>query len=190
MTVRKIIEKYSTFNEKEEIERESFLQFLNNFNEEEVALRSNLIGHLTASAWIVNKSRSSVVMAHHNIYKSWAWLGGHADGDKDMLYVAKKEAKEESGLSQISVISEEPIDVAVLNVLPHIKNGKFIPSHLHFNVTYLFEANEDGKLFFRPDESSGIKWIKNKDVLSVSSKIHIKEIYKRIMKKVESNFII
>jgi len=185
MSVKKIIQAHSPFNETEEMEKESFIQFLNSFSEEQVLLRSNLIGHLTASAWVVNKNRNSVLMAHHNIYKTWAWLGGHADGDKDMLYVAKKEAKEESGLSQISVINDNPIDISVLSVLPHIKKGKVVQSHLHFNVTYLLEANEDDKLFCRPEENSGVKWIKNEDILSVSPEKNIQEIYNRIMEKVK-----
>ena len=185
MNLKKIIESHTPFDENEELEKQSFLQFLNNFNEEEIGLRSNLIGHLTASSWVVNKSRDSVVMAYHNIYKSWAWLGGHADGDKDMLYVAKKETAEESGLSNFSVLSELPIDVAVGNVQPHIKKGKFVPAHLHFNLTYLFEADDKLPLSYRPEESSGVKWIKNKDVLSQEDNEHIKQIYDRIMKKVE-----
>ena len=37
-------------------------------------------------------------MVYHNIYDSWSWLGGHADGETDLLAVALREVKEETGL--------------------------------------------------------------------------------------------
>ena len=185
MSIKNIIKSYTPVTKEEEIEKQSFLQFLDNFDEDFCGQRSNLVGHLTSSAWVVNKSRDSVVMAHHNIYKSWSWLGGHADGDKDLLYVAKKEVEEESGLSKILALSETPIDVAVINVNPHIKRNKLVPAHLHFNVTYLFEANEDDSLIHRPEENSGVKWVKNSEVLTESSEDCMKEIYTRIMRKAE-----
>lgn len=185
MNLKEIIKSYCCLNEEEEIERLSFLQFIRNFKEEELGLRSNLIGHLTSSAWVVNKQRTKAVMAHHNIYKSWGWLGGHADGDRDLLYVAKKEVAEESGLNKVLVLNENPIDIAVINVNPHIKNNKLVPAHLHFNVTYLFEADEKDALIHRPEENSGVKWVKNEDVLTESSEEFMRQIYGRIMKKTE-----
>ena len=186
MTIKEIIESYCCLNEEEEIEKQAFLQFINNFTEEDLGLRSNLIGHLTSSAWVINKSRNSAVMAHHNIYKSWSWLGGHADGDRDLLYVAKKEVTEESGLSKILALQETPIDIAVINTTPHIKNNKFVPAHLHFNVTYLFEVDEKDLLIHQPEENSGVKWIKNEDILKEPMENFMKPIYRRIMKKAES----
>jgi len=186
MNLEETIKSYCCLNDDEEIERLSFLQFINTFKKDELGLRTNLIGHLTSSAWVVNKSKTKAVMAHHNIYKNWSWLGGHADGDTDLLYVAKKEVEEESGLSKILVLNENPIDIAVINVNPHIKNNKLVPAHLHFNVTYLFEANEDDSLVYSPKESSGIKWMTNEEILNEPVEDFMKEIYSRIIKKAES----
>lgn len=63
--------------------------------------RENLTAHFTASAWTVNPDRTKVLMAYHNIYRSWAWLGGHADGDSDLLAVALREVQEELSLIHI-----------------------------------------------------------------------------------------
>lgn len=183
--LRKIIEKHPASDEMERRDKQSFLQFLDGFNEEEIGSRDNLIGHLTSSCWIVNKSRNATVMAHHNIFKSWAWLGGHADNDKDLLYVAKKEIAEESGLKEVTVVNENPIDISVLPVFSHTKKGVFVPSHLHFNVTYLLEADEESPLHHQPEENSGVKWIKHENVLSETSEECMRDIYKRIIQKIK-----
>ena len=104
--------------------------------------RSNLIAHMTASAWVVNKDRSKILLAYHNIYDSWAWLGGHADGEKDLLKVALKEVAEESGVKNIKPVSEDILSVEILTVDGHEKKGVYVPSHLHLNVTYLIEADD------------------------------------------------
>ena len=57
---------------------------------DDVLVRDNEIAHITSSGFIVNKLRTKVLMIHHNIYNSWGWTGGHADGDEDLLYVAMK----------------------------------------------------------------------------------------------------
>ena len=97
---------------------------------------------MTASAWVVNKDRSKILLAYHNIYDSWAWLGGHADGEKDLLKVALKEVAEESGVKNIKPVSEDILSVEILTVDGHEKKGVYVPSHLHLNVTYLIEADD------------------------------------------------
>ena len=59
---------------------------------EGILLRDNLLMHMTASSIIVNKEKTKTLMAYHNIYNSWAWTGGHADGETDLLSVALREA--------------------------------------------------------------------------------------------------
>lgn len=103
-------------NAEEEAERRSILQFLQKFDENDWAVRDNLLGHLTSSAWVVNPERTKVLFAFHNIYRSWAWLGGHADGDLDLMRVAQKEAREETGIVSLRPLLGSPIDLSVLNV--------------------------------------------------------------------------
>ena len=89
----------------------------------------------------------------HNINKNWGWLGGHSDGEKDQSKVALKEAKEESGIDDIKLLSSSPISIEILPVSYHIKNDKFVNSHLHFNMTYLLQANDTSELKIKPDET-------------------------------------
>ena len=94
-TLTEQIRSYQPMNEQEERDKELILHCLD--TEKDIFTRANRLAHMTASAWIVNPERTKVLMAYHNIYHSWSWLGGHADGETDLLKVALKEAKEESG---------------------------------------------------------------------------------------------
>ena len=88
MDLRKQIEQYIPYNEQEENDKKMMLEYIDKFDD--VITRDNKMCHFTASNWIVNKDRTKILMAYHNIYKSWAWTGGHVDGDTDLLHVAKK----------------------------------------------------------------------------------------------------
>ena len=77
--IREELENYKPYNEEEERIKPIILDFLK--QNDNALHRESLLAHMTTSAWIVNKERTKVLMAYHNIYKSWGWLGGHADGD-------------------------------------------------------------------------------------------------------------
>lgn len=149
--------RYCPVNEQEETDKSTLLRWLQ--SGEDISVRENLVGHLTASAWVVTPDRRKVLMAYHKLYDSWAWLGGHADGNWDLLRVAEKEAREESGIHDLKVVSEDPISLEILTVNGHEKKGKYVPCHLHLNVTYLFEADSAQRLQCKPDENSGVAWI-------------------------------
>ena len=70
----------------------------------------------SSSSIVVDESFEYVLFAFHNIYRSWAWLGGHVDGDKDFLHVAIKETKEESGVESVRVYKDRPISLEILPV--------------------------------------------------------------------------
>ena len=146
------IELYQPFNEQEEADKALILQWIR--ENDNAFLRENTVAHMTASAWVVNKDRSKVLMVYHNIYDSWSWLGGHADGETDLLAVALREVKEEAGISHVRPVSEEIFSMSIfwidrtaafslesLTVDGHVKKGKYVSSHLHLNVTYLLEAD-------------------------------------------------
>ena len=82
----KQIEAYKPCNEQEEKDRELLLQWIRSGMD--IVTRANETAHLTASAWVVSPDRKQVLMAYHNIYNSWAWLGGHADGEWNLQKVA------------------------------------------------------------------------------------------------------
>ena len=71
---------YRPWNEQEEADCAELLRRLG--QGENLWTRENRSAHLTASGWIVSPERDRVLMAYHNLYDSWSWLGGHADGDR------------------------------------------------------------------------------------------------------------
>ena len=121
--------------------------------------RENPFAHFTASSWIVNPARTHALMAWHNIYKTWAWTGGHADGESDLLAVALREAREETGVEHIRPVSQDIYSVEILPVQAHYKRGQFVSAHLHLNVTYLLEADDAQPLRSKPDENSAVAWL-------------------------------
>lgn len=151
------LQTYVPCNEQEARDRDHMLAFLK--AGETPFSRDNELAHFTASAWIVNPARSRVLMIYHNIYRSWAWTGGHADGETDLLAVALREAREETGIAHIRPVTGAIYSVETLHVAGHEKRGRYVPCHLHMNVTYLLEADEADVLTVKPDENSGVAWI-------------------------------
>lgn len=173
---------YTPFDEEENVNVQEFLQFLTAFKDN-VWTRDNLVGHITSSAFVVNPEKTKVLMAYHKIYDSFAWLGGHADGDKDLLHVALKETREESGLQNIKVLQNTFIDVVSMIVVPHIKRGKPVPSHIHYNVTYLLEGSEEEALHIAEAENTALAWIEFEKVNEIVKENHMKPVYERLIKK-------
>jgi 8-oxo-dGTP pyrophosphatase MutT (NUDIX family) len=85
--------------------------------------------------------------------------GGHADGDLDLLGVALREAREESGLSRIEPVTGEVFDVDIHEIPPF----KDIPAHYHFDVRFLLVA-DDSEMPSRNDESNEVKWVELSEI--------------------------
>ena len=180
----KQISEYEPFDEKESVDKEVMLEFIK--NNEDILTRNNKIAHFTTSAWIVNKEKSKVLMIYHNIYNSWSWVGGHADGDEDLLHVIKKEIAEETGLTKIKLLVNGIYGLNIVTVDNHIKRGKVVNSHLHFDIEYLFEADEDDMVRIKEDENSGVKWININEVNDYSTEEKMKPIYSRLTEKLDA----
>ena len=182
MKIVEEIKKYRPCNEQEQRDKAVILAFLE--NNEDAFLRSNLLAHMTASSWIVNPERTKTLMVYHNIYDSWSWTGGHADGETDLLSVALREAREETGIARVRPVSPEIFSLEVLTVDGHEKRGAYLPSHLHMNVTYLLEAEESDTLHICREENSGVAWFALEEALKASSEPwFVERIYKKLNNK-------
>lgn len=174
---------YKPYNEQEARDRDAILAFLSSDVVDPYS-RENLTAHMTASAWIVNSARTMVLMVYHNLYDSWSWTGGHADGERNMLHVALKEAREETGVEHIRPISDDIFSVECLTVDGHEKRRQYVPSHIHMNVTYLLEADEKDTLHICEGENSGVKWFALEDAPRASSEPwFVERIYKKLNAK-------
>lgn len=123
--------------------------------DEELAFSKRLLsGHVTASVFLINITRDKVLLTHHAKLQKWLQLGGHCDGIKDPFYNAHKEAYEESGLTRIDPVSRQILDIDIHPIPEH----KGVPAHEHYDVRYLFEADEKEPLNIS-DESNDLKWV-------------------------------
>ena len=179
------IKKYQPFNEQEEMDKALILNWIE--TQENAFSRENVVAHMTASAWVVNKERSKVLMIYHNIYNSWSWLGWHADGETDLLAVAVREVKEEAGITNVRPVSDEIFSLESLTVDGHVKKGRYVSSHLHLNVTYLLEADSEEAVSVKADENSGVAWFTPGEALKKSTEPwFVEHVYGKLVKKLKN----
>ncbi|MFT5368200.1 MAG: 8-oxo-dGTP pyrophosphatase MutT (NUDIX family) [Candidatus Latescibacterota bacterium] len=116
--------------------------------------RSLQIGHVTGSAWVVNRERTHTLLTHHKKLNKWLQLGGHADGDVDVLRVAKREVAEESGITDVVQVGDGIFDVDI-HLIPERKNE---PEHYHYDVRYALQVTGDED-YVVSDESHDLAWL-------------------------------
>ena len=116
--------------------------------------RSLKHAHFTGSAWVVNYSFDKALLTHHAQLDKWLQLGGHADGLEDMCKVATKELQEESGLKSFRLETQEIFDLDI-HTIPERKG---VPEHAHYDIRYLFVADEQEKVL-KNHESKALAWV-------------------------------
>jgi len=126
--------------------------------------RTCQIGHFTASAWVINSTESEILLMHHKKLNSWMQVGGHADGESDLLQVALKEIKEESGLKNVIPLTNNIFDLDI-HIIPPYKND---PEHYHYDVRYIIKAIKDDTLT-KNEESNDLRWF-DSDIDALPSK--------------------
>ena len=187
MTREELMEKiqnYKPFNEQEKWDKVLILDWI--MKHENAFSRENVVAHMTASAWVVNKDRSKVLMVYHNIYDSWSWLGGHADGETDLLAVAVREVQEEAGITSVHPVSEDIFSIESLTVDGHFKKGRYVSSHLHLNITFLMEADSEEAVSIKADENSGVAWFAPKEALQKSTEPwFVEHVYTKLINKAD-----
>lgn len=170
-------------NDQEQNDKVAMLTEINK-NPEGILFRESLLMHMTASSIIVNREKTKTLMAYHNIYKSWAWTGGHADGESDLMRLAMREAQEETGIKTLTPIVSAPVSCEILHVLPHIKRGKYVGLHLHFNLTYAFFGDESEPLCVKEDENARVGWLPIDKLEQYVSEPFMIPIYRKILDRI------
>ncbi len=180
MDLRNKIEKYVPIDEEEDKIKEYMLKYIDTFDD--VLTRDNEFGHFASSAFVVNKEKSKMLVVYHNIYDSWIYPGGHADGESDLLNVAVREVFEETGLN-VKVLDDSIYAISADPIIGHVKRGKYVPAHTHLGVIYLMEADDKVPLKYREEESQGVKWISLDEAVGNDIVDFAKPIHKRLIKK-------
>jgi 8-oxo-dGTP pyrophosphatase MutT (NUDIX family) len=116
--------------------------------------RHHLPGHVTGSAWIIDKNRGNVLLTHHAKLNRWLQPGGHADGDEDIFKVAWREAVEETGLPKFTLLQKGVFDIDI-HVIPE-RNG--FPAHDHYDIRILLEADPEQEVTIS-QESHDVRWV-------------------------------
>ena len=163
------IRAYEPFNEQEVVDR---LVILRALADDPHVFDRSAPAHMACSIWTVDTAKQRTLMVYLNLYDSWSWIGGHADGERDLARVALRELEEETGVAGARLVPSGPggiFSLEVLTVDGHEKRGRYVGSHLHLNVTYLAVASPEEPLPVKPDENSGVRWVDLDDACTVST---------------------
>lgn len=177
---------YEPFNEQEAADKPVILHAL---REDPACFDRAAQAHIACSIWVVDPTLTQTLLVYHNIYDSWSWIGGHADGEHNLAAVALRELEEETGVSNARLVpcrSSGIYSLEVLTVDGHEKRGAYVSSHLHLNVTYLAVADPHEPLRVKPDENSGVRWAPLDDAITLSTEPWIRErIYRKLIDKLQ-----
>lgn len=185
LIIREQIEAYEPYDKQEEMDKYQMLEFINKFDD--ILTRENKFGHFSASAFVVNESHTKALILHHNIFEGFVCPGGHADGEYDLLEVAKREVLEETSIN-VTPLYDKIFAIQTLPITGHIKKGKYVSSHIHFDLLYLFVAKDADmdKIKVLESENSEVKWIDLINNHEAELVDFIKPIYKKILKRLEN----
>ena len=136
--------------------------------------RENLEGHITGSAWLLNHTGDKALLTLHRKLGMWIQLGGHADGESNVLKVALQEAKEESGIEDIKVLSQDIFHIDV-HLVPKFKE---VPAHYHYDIRYLLQVKTNTP-FVISDESIDLKWFSLDDFKSLGCNHSVESMVKK-----------
>lgn len=149
--------RYQPTDESEITSRTRIIEFVN--TQPHCFERSLSIGHITGSAWLIDESTGRILLTHHRKLNKWLQLGGHCDGDPDVLAVAMREAKEESGIEKIEPVATDIFD---LDVHPIPARGDE-PAHDHYDIRFLLRITGDAT-FAVTEESHDLAWLTPNDI--------------------------
>lgn len=176
------LQSYQPCCEQEKADKALMLSLVETYPDS-ILTRACTAAHLTGSSMIFNETRDKVLMVYHNLYQSWTWTGGHADGESNLLHLAIQEAKEETGITQVKPLFNDLACIDVLPVSGHVKGGNYVSAHLHLSFAYLLQASESQPLSVKMDENSGICWIPIAQLEEKCTEPKMLPVYRKLIEK-------
>jgi len=178
------IQNYEPVNAQETKDKEVILSLIDHHGEA-ILLRETAVAHVAVSAFVVNQQGNKALFIHHNQMNKWAWAGGHADGNADLLQVAINEVKEETGVVATPVSTA----IAALDILPvdrHVKNGVYVNGHLHLDVAFLLVADDTQLLQMQVDEISAAQWLSFDQLVTPMFSDRDVALYQKLVKRYQT----
>ncbi len=173
MSLKKLIKNYA-FLYPDECAPLKMLEYL---NYEDCFSNNNYNGHFTGSAWIVSPDKNQILMHHHKKINKWLQFGGHADGEENLLKVAMREAREESGIQHFTKLSTEIFDLDIHEIPEQITH----PAHKHYDVRFIFEADPLNSKVIVSDESYDVKWVYRQKAVKLNPELSIKRMVQKTL---------
>ncbi len=177
METKELIRRYQARTKEEKDAQETMLQALEKVGEP--LLHRTMPYHFTVSALVLNPEMNRVLMVHHNLFGTFTWPGGHTDGETDLLAVALREVREETGIGAVYPLSGAPLSLDLLSCPAHVKNEVPVPGHTHFCVTFGCVAPEGQPLIHKADENSAVKWLPIDELDGMCKEAHMLPLYKK-----------
>ena len=146
-----LVANHTPFDDVEKEHTLNTLAFLN--QNRNCTSTDNLVGHITASAWVLSPKLSAVLLTHHKKLNRWLQLGGHIENDATIHQAAHREAVEESGIDKINFLENSVFDIDI-HPIPTRNN---IAGHLHYDIRFLLQA-ETTEFVLSP-ESNELAWV-------------------------------
>jgi len=146
--------------------------------------RALVAGHMTGSAWIVNHAGIHTLLTHHKKLNKWLQLGGHADGDSDILRVAKREADEESGLNGLTIEDGQIFDIDIHQIPARADE----PQHLHYDIRFVFRAMESEE-FIVSEESHDLSWVEISQLENYNAEESMMRMARKWLQRPSKNFL-
>lgn len=180
LVLKNLLENYAPFDVNEELNLQRTLAFVREHSD--CFERTCLPGHVTGSAWLLNRDGTHVLLTHHRKLNMWLQLGGHCDGQADVLDVSIREAQEESGIHNIEPVMNNIFDVDI-HLIPE-RPGE--AAHYHYDINFLLRV-KDNSSFAVSEESHDLKWFAWDETLFPFSGPSMKRMFHKWGKKFELN---
>jgi 8-oxo-dGTP pyrophosphatase MutT (NUDIX family) len=136
--------------------------FLESFDGLDLIDRKNAVGHLTGSAFIVDRDGRDLLLIHHKTLDRWLQPGGHLEAGESPIDGALREANEEVGINpremeMLSVGADAlPVDIDSHRIPAN--GAKREGEHFHHDLRYLFRYTGNRELKYCPEELKDYRW--------------------------------